>query len=395
MLLPKASFAQAQAASSSIPSSESPSTTPLVIGNENPGPQETGSSSVEVFHWTGGVYVPKRPTNVGGGDGDFTGEEGEGTNESIEPLELDIEHDHLPVGSSDGHILLEHQFINLNFDVKVTPESQMVSNYLNLSPGQCPIFRIDFHWGNAQTMMSQIAQVPIAGYELTGMESSLGIWSINEGMAALTPHLATAGMSQISQGIDVLQYGPNSALIRIKRIPLKIGEDYYARYALKFPVPRPEVDVTWNWNYLSFEVTLVQWPHVLTGAPYSIPFGQSIYFEKEEIPSIPGSGGAASGARMASSFQPVKAFSIHPNPVSNVLVLNMNEELLYKGALDEMNFMTVEAMNGIGQVVEEWTFSRDALRQKLDVSGLTKGYYFLRIQTDKGFQTLPFQKTAN
>ena len=83
-------------------------------------------------------------------------------------------------------------------------------------------------------------------------------------------------------------------------------------------------------------------------------------------------------ASLSNTLVQKKSFVIYPNPVENILTIKSNEE---------NEFLSIIIMNAIGQKL----FSVDN-QSSIDVSSLTRGTYFITIETDKGKQTQKFIK---
>lgn len=124
----------------------------------------------------------------------------------------------------------------------------------------------------------------------------------------------------------------------------------------------PFEDAT-NDGYVVFKIKLL--PGVIQGVTFS---NQASIFFDYNFPIVTNTASSVIGVLGQNDFEVDKLFTIYPVPVQNLLHIESSENLEVRA---------IEIYNNLGQLVQKEIGNR----QSIDVSGLAKGIYYLKIQT--------------
>jgi len=129
-----------------------------------------------------------------------------------------------------------------------------------------------------------------------------------------------------------------------------------------------DFEATGNPNLTCIQVDNIAWSTTNWGAPYSIDVGASF--------SLNCSGSVGIDEQANNIY-----LSIYPNPVTSQLTLNTNEKT------NSINIIDIS-----GKVVKTIPIAIDTTTNTIDVSNLTKGIYFLQVQTENDIVSVKFIK---
>ncbi len=131
-----------------------------------------------------------------------------------------------------------------------------------------------------------------------------------------------------------------------------------------------------NDGYVAFKIKTK--PSLLTGNTFSNT--ASIYFDYN-FPIVTNTATTTIATLAVQDFEFSNYFNVYPNPVAEVLNI---------GTKDNIAVKSINIYNAVGQLVLVVPNAQDVAT--IDVSSLTTGNYFVKINTDKGTSNTKFIK---